>query len=192
MSMHHYLAKLRAALRWRTIRRPSPPRKRARLQLEQLETRLAPAVSLLNHFDGLVSGAPPDTCGAAGPDSYIESVNYSAAIYNQSTDHVIASDNLNDFFYTKGGLTKADSASQLSDVTMVYDQITGQFIIASLDVHRGSDAVGTPAAPSQVVFSRVQELQPDCLGYGQLALLSDQHHRRDRVVGLPWQHRLQP
>jgi hypothetical protein len=62
MNMHHYLAKLRAALRWRTIRRPSPPRKRARLLLEQLEDRVVPAGSWTNLA---ATGTGPANGGAA-------------------------------------------------------------------------------------------------------------------------------
>jgi hypothetical protein len=67
-----------------------------RLQLERLETRLAPTVSVLNNFDSIWSGAvPPDTCGAAGPNSYIESGNSYINIYNKSTGASIAGDDLN-------------------------------------------------------------------------------------------------
>jgi hypothetical protein len=98
----------------RTIVRRRPTGQR--LHLEQLESRLAPAVSLLNHFDGMnfnvntPHGAPPDTCGAAGPNSYVETVNAAVTIYNKSTNAVIASDNLYDFLYNKGGIKPVGGA----------------------------------------------------------------------------------
>jgi hypothetical protein len=90
-----------------------------------------PAVSLLNHFDGARSGgaAPPDTCGAAGPNSYIETVNPGITIYNKFTNAVIASDGLRDFLFTKGGLSFLWG---LNDATMAYDEVTGQFVVGDL------------------------------------------------------------
>jgi hypothetical protein len=113
-----------------------PRRHTVRLRLVQLESRLAPAVSLLNHFDaigydtiGYDGTTPPDTCGAAGPNSYIETVNSAVAIYNKSTNALIAWDSLSDFLFTKGGLS---SSWGLHDATMVYDEVTGQFLIGDL------------------------------------------------------------
>jgi hypothetical protein len=116
----------------RTIRktiRKEPVRFRPRL--EQLESRVVPTVHLLGNFDSVSSGAtPPDTCGAAGPQSYIESGNAYVNVYNKGGTS-LASDSLSDFFYTKGGL-KSNGA--LSDATMVYNEVTGQFIVGDMDV----------------------------------------------------------
>jgi hypothetical protein len=115
----------------RTIVRRRPTKQQ--LCLEQLEGRLVPTVSLLNHFDGMnVStggGVPPDTCGAAGPNSYIETVNSAVTITNKSTNAQIASDGLRDFLFTKGGLS---SSWGLNDATMAYDEVTGQFVVGDL------------------------------------------------------------
>ncbi len=73
---------------FKTKRRDRAGQKESRrLQLELLETRLAPAVSVINNFDGLVQGGsvPPDTCGAAGPFSYVETVNSAVSIFNKNT-----------------------------------------------------------------------------------------------------------
>ena len=76
-------------------RRCSRPR-RTRLSrplLEQLEDRALPSVTIaptnnsgqgyvgldFNHSGGFV---PPDTCGAAGPTNYVETVNQTLAIYS--------------------------------------------------------------------------------------------------------------
>ena len=56
----------------------------------RLEERDAPAVNVLTTFNGLKFGdpgnndTPPDTIVAAGPNSVIEAVNASLAIYNKS------------------------------------------------------------------------------------------------------------
>src|SRR5262245_57286875 len=60
-----------------------PPCRRPRL--ERLEDRVVPTVTVNSHYDGMdiagTSGAvPPDTCGAAGPSSYVETVNQDITI----------------------------------------------------------------------------------------------------------------
>src|SRR5579884_1022503 len=113
----------------------SPRRRPVRLRLVQLESRVAPAVSLLNHLDGIGfnGSAPPDTCGAAGPNSYIETANSTVTIYNKTTNAVIASDGLYDFLYTKGGITPVGGGTD--DATMIYDEPIGRFIVADLDTN---------------------------------------------------------
>ena len=71
---------------------------RFRPRLERFEDRLAPTVNILNNYTGLSSDAPPDTCGAAGPYSYVETVNSSVAIYDKGTGTSIASYDLPTFF----------------------------------------------------------------------------------------------
>jgi hypothetical protein len=89
-----------------------------------------PTLSVLSNFDGLSSGQPPDTCGAVGPNSYVETVNTSVAIYNKATGTQIATDGLNDFLFTVGGIT---AVGGLADATMGFDEVTGQFIVADMD-----------------------------------------------------------
>jgi hypothetical protein len=104
-----------------------------RPSLERLERRLAPTVSVLNNFDGLVGATPPDTCGAAGPSSYIEQINFSVAIYDKTTGKtIVPPDDLHHFLYTTGGLT-AVVGGNLDDATMVYDEPIGRFIVGSMD-----------------------------------------------------------
>jgi hypothetical protein len=96
-------------------------------------------VSVLDHFNGLdfVGGGmarPPDTCGAAGPNSYVETVNTAVEIYNKTTGARITSDSLAHFLFTVGGITPVGA---LSDATMIYDEVTGQFIVGDMDVNGG-------------------------------------------------------
>src|SRR5260370_1433202 len=88
---------------------PRPPRPRLLLHLEQLEDRTAPTVSLLSHYNGLAFGdsggfTPPDTCGAAGPTNYLETVNQTVRISNKTSGATIATDSFSHFLYTTGGL----------------------------------------------------------------------------------------
>src|SRR5260370_28997314 len=123
----------------RSKRRNQRPKakKPRRLMLEELESRLAPAVSVLNHFNGLLQsdagGVPPDTCGAAGPDSYVESVNAEVAIFNKATGAIIAADDLHHFLWTVGGIPPGDANARLPDATMCYDEIIGRFSVGDLD-----------------------------------------------------------
>jgi hypothetical protein len=109
-----------------------------RPQLEQLESRLVPTVQLLNNFGGLVSGAPPDTCGAAGPNSYLETVNTSVSIYDKGNGSTIVSTDMFTFFFNIGGFL----GESLGDATSCYDQAIGRYIVADLQISAG------PSAPS--------------------------------------------
>src|SRR5207248_4590525 len=74
----------RAFRRRRTSPVRTPPA--LRRQLERLEDRAVPAVSLNSQFTGLPIGqsgdfVPPDTCGAAGSgNTYVETVNQEIAL----------------------------------------------------------------------------------------------------------------
>src|SRR5207248_3005939 len=82
------------------------------LDLERLEDRTLPSVTIVptnNNGQGYVgldfnqSGgfAPPDTCGAAGPINYVETVNQTVAIYSpKATGSAVATDSFTDFWYT--------------------------------------------------------------------------------------------
>src|SRR5258708_23658635 len=115
------------------------------LTLERLECRTVPSVSILdnsgNGYAGLSfnsSGGyvPPDTCGAAGPSAYVETVNQSLALYSpKGTGASATTDSLAHFFFTTGGLTRADSGSGQSDPIVAYDEKIGRFIIGDQDVN---------------------------------------------------------
>src|SRR5262245_51571326 len=74
-------------------------------RVEQLEERCVPSVSILNgggsgYAGDASSDDPPDTCGAAGPSSYIEVTNNFVQIYTpKATGTTVVSDGIYDFFY---------------------------------------------------------------------------------------------
>jgi|GEM_PF-1981333 uncharacterized repeat protein (TIGR01451 family) len=127
-----------------TTKRPGP-----KLFLEMLEERCLMSVSIaptnnnslgytgldFNQSGGYV---PPDTVGAAGPSSYVESVNQTLALYSpKATGASKVTDSLSDFLFTVGGLTRADARSGLSDPIVAYDELAGagRFIVGDQDVN---------------------------------------------------------
>jgi hypothetical protein len=86
---------------------------------ERLEGRTLLAVSILNGgglgYAGTDDGSdPPDTCGAAGPSSYIEAINGTITIFAPKlTGAVEATHGINDFFYNPsiGNETKIDAGT---------------------------------------------------------------------------------
>jgi uncharacterized repeat protein (TIGR01451 family) len=128
--------------------RPAPPRRRERrhgLLVEALERRALLTVSVLNNggngysalsFNSSGGYVPPDTCGAAGPSSYVETVNQSVALYtNKATGAGAVSDSLSHFLFTTGGLARADGGSGLSDPIVAYDEKIQRFIVGDQDVN---------------------------------------------------------
>src|SRR5262249_20895632 len=113
--------------------RPERPPGRFRPGLERLENRLAPAVNILNNYTGLVGESAPDTCGAAGPDTYIETVNHAVAIKDKGTGADIFNLSMSSFFFDVGGLVNIG----LADATSCYDEPIGRFIVADLDIPSG-------------------------------------------------------
>ncbi|MBO0700772.1 MAG: hypothetical protein J2P46_20410, partial [Zavarzinella sp.] len=78
-----------------------------RLHLGTLEDRTVPAVNLLNNYSALLQNGfvPPDTCGAAGPSSYVETINQDIAIFTpKDTGTTSVTRSLSDFWFTQGGL----------------------------------------------------------------------------------------
>ncbi len=108
--------------------------------VEQLEERRLLTVNVTSNYDGLdISGTqgfvPPDTCGAAGPSSYVETVNQSVALFSpKDTGFTSVSDTLDHFYQTVGGLPATDSTSFLSDPIVVYDDQIQRFIVGDQDV----------------------------------------------------------
>ena len=113
--------------------------------LVMFEDRTVPSVTILNNaangysalsFNQSGGFVPPDTCGAAGPSSYVETVNQELAIYSpKGTGASAATDSLSHFFFMTGGLTRADSGSGLSDPVVAYDELIGKFILGDQDVN---------------------------------------------------------
>ena len=121
-------------------------RGRFRPRLEALEERTLLAVQLLGHYNGLnfdSSGgwSPPDTVGAAGPTSYIETVNMAVAIFTpKDTGASVVRDSVYHFFFVTGGLPSASPNSDLSDASMLWDDQVQRFIIVNHDVDQNTGA----------------------------------------------------
>jgi hypothetical protein len=116
------------------------PLRSRRLELERLEDRIVPSVTLLSSYTGLDSagvgggGEPPDTQGAAGPSSVIETVNQGIGIYTpKNTGATPVTDTLADFFFTKGGLANGGSSFGQSDPFTIYDSQVQRFIVGDID-----------------------------------------------------------
>ena len=126
----------------------APPRVRSnRLALERLEDRTLLSVTIaptnnggsgyaaldFNHSGGYT---PPDTSGAAGPSSYVETVNQEVALYgNKASGTPAATAALSTFWFTTGGLAHADGGSSLSDPVVTYNDQIGRFVVADQDVN---------------------------------------------------------
>ncbi|MHB1423964.1 MAG: autotransporter outer membrane beta-barrel domain-containing protein [Gemmataceae bacterium] len=111
-----------------------------RLELERLEDRIVPTLTVLSEYPALnftSSGAtsvPPDTEGAAGPNSFVEAVNQAIAIYTPAkTGSNVVTDQMTNFFFTQGGLTPVVSNSQQTDVWVIFDPQVQRFIVGDLD-----------------------------------------------------------
>ena len=96
------------------------------------------SIDLTNQFTGLKEAGfiPPDPQGAAGPNSYLETVNENVAIYTPKTTGAAAvTDSLQDFFFKQGGLTHVNNGSDtLGDTFSTYDPLAGRFIVGLTDL----------------------------------------------------------
>ena len=127
--------------------------RRGRPCLERLEDRTLPSVTIAStnnsghgyaalDFNQSGGYTPPDTVGAAGPTNsstghgaYVETVNQTVALYpNKSTGASPLTSSLSNFWFTTGGLARADSGSSLSDPIVVYNDQIGRFIVGDQDV----------------------------------------------------------
>jgi uncharacterized repeat protein (TIGR01451 family) len=123
---------------------PSPIRRRP-LRLERLEDRTVPTVNILNgggatglnfysSTDSLGNYVPPDTNGAAGPSAYVETVNQAIELFpTKGSSANGIRDALDHFFYTTGGLSRADSGSRPGDPFLAYDELIGRFVVGDMD-----------------------------------------------------------
>lgn len=108
-----------------------------RLELERLENRIVPSITLLSSQQGInldnSSGGwvPPDTQGGAGPNSYVETTNATVAMYGKSSGTTLGQDSLPDFFFTQGGLKNIGG---LGDAFSAYDSLAGRFIVGDIDI----------------------------------------------------------
>jgi hypothetical protein len=121
-------------------RRRSPVCSHVLADLELLEPRALLSVTVVSNYAGLnynqtLGYVPPDSCGAAGPTSYVQTVNQDAEIFrNKATGSPRIIADLGTFFFTTGGLPHASPGSGLSDPIVVYDEKIQRFIIGDQDV----------------------------------------------------------
>jgi hypothetical protein len=127
----------------RTIRKD---RVRFRPCLEWLEKRVAPTVNISNNFSGLSSGAPPDTCGAAGRGVYVETVNSSVAIDNTISGTNLSS-GLGTFFQLVSPFDpRVQGPLYLTDASCCFDEPINRFIVATIQLN--VDSSGHYTAPN--------------------------------------------
>ncbi len=123
-----------------------------------------PPVNLVNHFQGISNTSnqtlngygiePPDTQGAVGPSSYVETVNTAVSLFSKTTGATIATDSLNTLFFTTGGLT-TNPGSFLGDAFSTFVPSVQRFVVADIYTNEaGSDAivlaVSKSAAPTRL------------------------------------------
>jgi hypothetical protein len=112
-----------------------------------LESRAVPSANLIptnNNSQGYAAihiseetqtFVPPDTCGAAGPTAYVETVNQILRLYQiRGTGGLPTSANFSTFWGLTGGLPRASGASFFSDPIVTYDEKIGRFIVGDQDV----------------------------------------------------------
>ncbi|MGH7226831.1 MAG: hypothetical protein ACRELF_26755, partial [Gemmataceae bacterium] len=98
-----------------------------------------PSLTVLSNYTGLDTNngggfEPPDTQGAAGPSSVVETVNQSIRIDTpKSTGAAPVTDTLADFFFTKGGLANGGATFEQSDPFTIYDPQVQRFIVGDID-----------------------------------------------------------
>lgn len=198
-------------LRSRPVHTGLRKKRRFRPQLERLEDRTLLSVDLISNFTGMnqvgASGptnnpgfiwlyVPPDTCGAAGPTSYVETANQAITIFTpKATGTTSVTDSADDFWFTQGGLTKVTPLptgtthplDNLSDISVVWDDLAQRFIIGDQDVKGNTSnfeiAVSKTASPATLTsadwyFYQVNTSEsnrsadyPGNLGYNRDALV---------------------
>jgi uncharacterized repeat protein (TIGR01451 family) len=108
-----------------------------------------PALNLISHYSGLnfsQTGGwiPPDSCGAAGPTSYVETTKQEIALYTpKATGARFVTDSFSDglggsdFWYTRGQLPPTSPNSGLFNPTMVWDDQIQRFLVGEQDADFG-------------------------------------------------------
>ncbi len=140
---------------WRPRRFTAPRLFRPRL--ERLEDRVVPTVTTLTNYNGVNFGqsaliqantvgggaTPPDPQGAAGPNSYIEEVNLTIALFGPKTSGVNpVTDAIDDFFNYQGNLPDPNpsdvTGNAFTDPSVVFDDQTQRFIVSCMEVDPSS------------------------------------------------------
>ncbi len=157
-------------------RRPRHAGRQRRPLLEALEERNLLTVNLISNYTGMNQLAaagpnttpgfvtiytPPDTTGAAGPTSYVETANQGITIFTpKATGTTAVTDSMHDFLFTQGGLAQVlpiptapkGGTDYFSDVTCVWDNLAQRFIVGVQDVNGTTSnfdlAVSKSASPA--------------------------------------------
>jgi Domain of unknown function (DUF4214) len=117
-----------------TRSRPRAKPARYRPEFTVLETRSVPAVVGSINFPGLASSGledRPNESVAVGPDQVVEVANTNIAIYDKASKAVLAQTSLANFF---GPIRGASASGTISDPIALFDELSGRFIVAALDV----------------------------------------------------------
>jgi hypothetical protein len=146
---------------------PWSPTVKAPSQLESVVQSMAAApspevaITVNQNFEGLgngqfgftVTGAPPDTNGAAGLTQYVQWVNTSLAVFDKSTGAVVGGPILGKQLWA--GFGNSCETNNNGDPIVVYDKIANRWILSQFSVSGGppffqciavstsSDATGT-------------------------------------------------
>jgi len=124
--------------------------------------------ALISNFQGVIRGDagswsyPPDTCGAAGPNHFVEVVNRNFAVYNKSTGDELINILLGSFLPGSNGdprvlydqysdrwfIIVADFISQIYLAVSMSDDPTGSWFKCNFVVSQGSDAGKWPDYPT--------------------------------------------
>ncbi|MBS0260946.1 MAG: hypothetical protein JSS02_03235, partial [Planctomycetes bacterium] len=122
------------------LTRDRQPGSRSPGEIQILESRqLLVANVIANYaamsFNDTQGYVPPDTSGAVGPDSFVETVNQTVTIYRSKTStNLKVSANLDTFFGVTGGLPHPSGGSFYSDPIVTFDEHINRFIIGDQDV----------------------------------------------------------
>lgn len=111
---------------------------------------LGTAPQLISEWDGIRRGdagqnsAPPDTCGAIGPDHFVEAVNLTFGIYEKDTGNQLFLSSLASFMGT---------GSFIGDPRVAYDQHSDRWVVIASDFSsRVFIAVSTSSDPTGTWF----------------------------------------
>src|SRR5260221_7868447 len=109
----------------RKVRSPKRCSNRTVLQVERLEVRTVPTVTLSGGFTGMnnTGWTPPDTNLAVGPSQVVETVNESLAIFDKATGTRLSQQTLTSLF------AGFDAGSGPFDPSGIYDEQARRFVI---------------------------------------------------------------
>jgi uncharacterized repeat protein (TIGR01451 family) len=125
------------------------PPTRARQSIEPFAALSATGLSVVQNFPGFTApgGLLPssgvsasDTSGAAGPDHYMQSVNFAATIYDKAGNIVVGPFSTSQFW---NGFSFTRCAAGFSDVVVMYDQAAQRWFVSKFASVANPDGVTT-------------------------------------------------